>query len=154
VRRVDLRANEKLRRSSVHRTNMDAVVLVRSAQSPESREVKKMLPIGQELWPAMGRFPTGSIDLSDRRGLAAAVPNLVKRPIGSRREDDHALAAPGAAARDDAYIAHRQRRTAAGFDPLQSPVCKKADTAAVGRPERHTGSRGAGERPRRGRIDR
>src|SRR5262249_57672796 len=91
-----------------------------------------MTPVGKKDGPPVAAFL--AFELREGFGFSAAGGGAVKGGSIARREDDHAVAVPGAAAADRS-LADRLGHPARGIDLLQFPIGEEADEPAVRRPE-------------------
>ena len=100
----------------------------------------------------MGRLVASRVELGHGEGLAAARRDAEESGRGRRGEDDRPIAVPRSS-HAPLGVADRQDRPAGRIHPLQLPIGKEADEAAVGRPEWKEGVLRADHRMRGGFVE-
>src|SRR5215469_15354050 len=111
-----------------------------------------MSAVGQKKRPTVAGFGATAVELGHRTRRTPGRGNDVERAVGRRREHDHTVGVPRAAAtaRGVAYIFDR---ATGGGDFLHLAGDEEADITAVRRPKRIERVLCAGERLRRNLIE-
>src|SRR5712691_11501459 len=108
------------RLSRVERTDVNAAVLSLAAQD----KIKEVAAVRQKLGPVVSRFPPLPVERGHGGRWSARCGHASQRCLPIRREDNHPVAAPGAAIARG-RIAQSLRGTAGNVDLLQLPLREK-----------------------------